>query len=142
MKQPPLPRSVRVLLALAGLYGLAAIVLSALGAHLVKPEVWTADYQAFLDARFLFLSHTLAMLALGLALGAGFPTGKPNRLPPRAWLLVGYGWALGALLFAGPIFVKAFSGYGGLGKLSPLGGTLLMVSWLGLGVLALFYRKK
>ncbi|MGY4877790.1 DUF423 domain-containing protein [Vreelandella aquamarina] len=48
-------------------------------------------------------------------------------------------WALGMLCFSGSLYLMALAGLR-LGVVTPVGGVLLMVGWLGLAVTALVHR--
>ena len=104
----------------ACLMGGAGVVLAAAAAHL-GPALQPG---AGLDgASLLLLIHAAAVLA-----AAGL---IPQRLlwPPLALLAIA-GFILGAALFAADISMRAFAGNRLFPMAAPIGGTLLILSWL------------
>lgn len=102
---------------LAGLSGAAAVALGAMGAHRTFPTPTTKeDLKKIFDVanRFHFL-HTLALLSVPLC---------------RRPYLVGGCFVTGITLFCGTCYYHAFTGERRLRKLTPLGGTCLMIGWL------------
>ena len=65
--------------------------------------------------------HTLALLALVVWL---------RHTPSRLLTVISSGFALGILLFCGAIYIKILCGAVLIGKLAPIGGMLLALSWL------------
>ncbi|WP_424813479.1 DUF423 domain-containing protein [Roseococcus sp. YIM B11640] len=107
----------RLCLSLAGISGLLAVGLAALGAH------------AALDAREMVQSvaallgwHAPALIGLGLW----------NR---RQGFVVAMVMALGLALFSAAVLVRAFTGTS-LGPAAPIGGTLTIAAWAILAVVA------
>ncbi len=109
-----------LLVVLAGLMGAGGVMLAAASAHAVP--------NAGLDsAGHLLLFHATAVLGATALLQAGLlwrPLG----------LLAAFGLALGAVLFAGDIALRAFAGHRLFPMAAPTGGTILIVSWLILAV--------
>lgn len=116
----PLPRPSalpRLLVAFAALNGAVAVAAGAFAAHGAGPQVkgllqTGAQYQ---------MVHALLALACAL-LGA--------RL--AGWLA-----AAGGLVFATALYLMALAGWLALGAVAPVGGALMIVSWLLLGWVAL-----
>lgn len=107
----------RTCLSLAGVFGLLAVGLAAIGAH------------AALESRDMVQSvaallgwHAPALIGLGLW----------NR---RQGFWVAAILAVGMALFAGAVLYRAFTGIS-LGPVAPTGGTLLMAGWALLAVIA------
>lgn len=112
-----------LLILLAGLMGAAGIWLSAAGAHSLPA--------AKLDvAGAMLLIHASAVLG-GLALTAQGLTIRPLALAACACL------ALGATLFAGDLGLRAYMGSRLFPGAAPVGGFILLVSWLALGLAGL-----
>lgn len=109
-----------LLIALAGLMGAGGVMLAAASAHAVP--------NAGLDsAGNLLLLHAAAVLGATTLLQAGLlwrPLG----------LLAACGLALGAILFAGDIALRAFVGHRLFPMAAPTGGMILIASWLVLAV--------
>lgn len=110
----------RLVLAVGLISGLLAVVLGAAGAH--GPLAPTdADAQRQLDTATLFhLAHSLGLMVL-----AFWPGGCVWRRG------IGLSWALGLLLFAGSLYALTMFASPWPGALTPLGGLLLMLGWIG-----------
>lgn len=106
----------------AGLLGMTAVVMGALGAHAVT------DLQASVSierASLYQLLHTLALLV------STFWTGRIIRL--SRWLMLS-----GIFLFSGSIYLKYLFNIPNATAYAPTGGTLLMLGWLGFSLSGLF----
>ncbi len=107
----------RPLPALATLNGLLAVAIGAFGAHAIadpQAKAWIATGATY------GLGHAAAALAVA----------ERNR--PAAWLMT-----LGALVFAGALYLIALTGQRMLGAVAPVGGTLMIVGWTWLLLAAL-----
>jgi uncharacterized membrane protein YgdD (TMEM256/DUF423 family) len=111
----------RLWLVLGAVFGLLTVTLGAFGAHGLRGRVaddllvtWGtgADYLGM---------HALALLACGL-----FALHIPGSrlIGAAAWCLV-----LGSLFFSGSLFALVLTGVRGLGAITPVGGTLLILGW-------------
>ena len=117
----------RLLLVLAGLMGAAGVVLSAVAAH-GKPG-------AGLDsAALMLLLHAVTLVGATALADSG-------RLWRPAGLLARIGWVVGALLFAGDIALRAWTGLRLFPMAAPTGGVLLILSWLIFVVAAVSRRR-
>ena len=113
----------QILIALAGLMGVAGIVLAAAGAH--------GKTGVGLDgAGYLLLIHAAAMLAGVIAARQGLV------LRPLGLTAVG-GFIAGAALFAADVAARAYLGHRLFPFAAPSGGMIMIASWLGLAVAAL-----
>ncbi|MEZ5816278.1 MAG: DUF423 domain-containing protein [Hyphomicrobiaceae bacterium] len=111
---------------LAGLMGAAGVVLAAVGAH--------AAPGAGLDsASQMLLFHALAVIGTCALSGA-------DRLWRAAAVLAMVGWIAGGTLFAGDIALRATIGHRLFPMAAPIGGSLLIASWL-IFVLAAAVRR-
>ncbi|CAB3237520.1 unnamed protein product [Arctia plantaginis] len=102
---------------LAGLSGAAAVVLGAMGAHRTFPEPETKeDLRKIFDTanRFHFL-HTLALVTVPLC---------------RRPAIAGAFFVTGMGLFCGTCYYHAFTGDRSLRRLTPIGGSCLILGWL------------
>jgi uncharacterized membrane protein YgdD (TMEM256/DUF423 family) len=114
---------VTTLIVLAGLMGAGGVVLAAAAAH--------AAPGAGLDsAGHMLLFHAAALLAGAAVLQTGL------LWRPLA-LVALLGFALGSLLFAGDLTLRAFAGHRLFPMAAPTGGTVLIVAWLALALAAL-----
>ncbi len=99
----------RALPALAAVNGLLAVAVGAFGAHAI------ADPQA------------KAWIATGATYGLGHAAAAfavMARSRGAAWAMT-----LGALLFAGALYVLGVTGQRWLGMVAPVGGTLMIAGW-------------
>ena len=113
----------QILIALAGLMGVAGIMLTAASAH-SKPGVGLDS------AGYLLLIHAVAVIAGIAAIRSGV------ILRPLD-LIALCGFALGAALFAADVAARAYLGGRLFPFAAPSGGVILIVSWLTLIAAAL-----
>ncbi|XP_073946199.1 transmembrane protein 256 isoform X2 [Choristoneura fumiferana] len=102
---------------LAGLSGAAAVVLGAMGAHRTFPETDTKeDLRKIFDTanRFHFL-HTLALMTVPLC---------KRPYIAGAFFMAGMG------LFCGTCYYHAFTGDRSFRRLTPIGGSCLILGWI------------
>lgn len=112
----------RVHLFVAGLMGAAGVALLAASAHALGSTAGTAAN--------MLLFHAPAVMAATLGRKAGSLHDGIARYAIFAMIL-------GVALFAGDMSVRAFGGERLFAMAAPLGGTLTILSWLGLGLGAL-----
>ena len=106
-----------ILLVIAGLMGAAGITLSAVGAH--------AYPGAGLDsAGQILLFHAAAVMGVAAAIDRGLLSRTLGI--PAAWGLV-----VGSALFAGDVSLPIYAGVGLFPRAAPVGGIILIVSWIG-----------
>ena len=107
---------ISLLLFLAGLMGAGGVGLAAAAAHV-------APASGLEGAAYLLMIHAAA------ALGAGALTRAGLAWAPFGTLAM-MGFVLGGALFAGDISMRAFAGHRLFPLAAPIGGTLLILSWL------------
>lgn len=119
----------RGLVVVGAVFGALAVLLGAFGAHGLEGRVTPERLAVWETASHYLGWHATTLLALAL-LG--------ERLAARR-LAGAAGWcmAAGTLVFSGSLFVLVLSGQGAWGAITPIGGVLLAVGWLGLAVAAL-----
>lgn len=106
---------------LAGLAGFSAVALAALGGHWVEGD---DALRAWRSANQLHGWHAVALLGLAAAL----------QVLDSRWLRwSAIGMALGLVLFSGSLYSAALGANFPAGT-APLGGVLLMLSWLGVAL--------
>lgn len=113
----------RALLMAAALSAALAVIAGAFGAHGAaspKAAEWLrtgGEYQ---------LIHAVAVLALALN----------GRFTRQAWLMLA-----GAAIFALTLYAMALGGPTWLGAVTPVGGTLMIISWLWIALSAARYPE-
>ncbi len=114
---------------LIGLYGAVVVGMSAAISHVFLAQMTDKQLASLLSSTALLAFQTLALLAFGLYLKTLASLGK--LLP-----LVVIGWHLGLWLFVYTVWAGLFALPLHVGQLAPLGGQLLLISWLLLAVIA------
>jgi uncharacterized membrane protein YgdD (TMEM256/DUF423 family) len=130
--------SMRMILVVACALGALSVILGAAGAHALVDEL-SADssrVRAFEVALRYHQLHAVVLLILGFA-GLHWGGAFGRRLRIAAWLFLA-----GMALFCGSLYGFAFGGPEGLTKVSPFGGTTLIIAWLAGGWAALAAREK
>ena len=117
----------RILVIFAGLMGAAGVMLAAASAHL-------AHEGGLQTASSMLLFHAPAVLAAALLIERGLVHGKTGHL-------AAFGFVVGATLFAGDLSMRQFAGHRLFPFAAPIGGTLLIASWLMLAVCAALRRQ-
>ncbi|XP_071950541.1 transmembrane protein 256 homolog [Antedon mediterranea] len=101
---------------LAGVSGAIAVTLGAYGAHVLKNKDGNEhNKQVFETASRYHFYHTFALLAMPLC----------NRP-----ILAGSLMAIGMMIFCGTCYYQGLTGDSSLVRLTPWGGTILIISWL------------
>jgi uncharacterized membrane protein YgdD (TMEM256/DUF423 family) len=113
----------QILIALAGLMGAAGIVLAAAGAH-SKPGVGLDS------AGTLLLIHALAVLAT-VALA------RQGLIERPLGVVTVWGFVIGGALFAADVAARVYLGFRLFPFAAPLGGLIMIASWLVLVAAAL-----
>lgn len=111
----------RLLLALAGLFGALGVAASAAGNHGAETNLSTAG-------TFLIL-HAAALV--------GLSAWRDNR----AALLAGCVLAVGVILFAGDLAMRARAGTALFPMAAPIGGGAMILGWLGVAIAGLWKPK-
>jgi len=109
------------LILVAGFYGAFGVVLAALAAHLKGGTGLSTA------ADFLMIHACLVVSLCALA-------GQVTR--PRAWLFVGTMVLVAVTFFSGDITLSSLASRRLFPMAAPTGGTLLILSWLGVSLLA------
>jgi uncharacterized membrane protein YgdD (TMEM256/DUF423 family) len=117
----------RILVILAGIMGADGVVLAAASAH--QP-----DAVRLAAASSMLLFHATAVLAVAALLERGI-------VHARIGLAAAFGFVIAAVLFAGDLTLRQYTGHSLFPMAAPTGGTLLIVSWLALAVAAAWPRR-
>jgi len=120
-------RLLRILVILAGVMGADGVLLAAASAH--QP-----DATRLAAASSMLLFHATAALAVVALADRGV-------IDIRIGITSAFGLVIAAALFAGDLTLRQYAGHGLFPMAAPTGGTLLIASWLVLGVAAAWPKK-
>jgi len=112
----------RLFLIAAAVSGFLAIAVGAFGAHALREILSPAAMEIYKTAVQYQMFNTSALLIIGL-LALKFPHNR--SLFWSGLLMVG-----GILLFCGSLYGLSISGIRWLGIITPIGGVLMLISWL------------
>ena len=101
-----------------------AVGLGAFGAHALKPVLTPPELSTFETAVRYQMYHALALVAAGL--GGRF--WAPEI--PRNFVLAGWCFAVGTILFSGSLYALSLSDALWLAYVTPVGGTLFIAGWI------------
>jgi uncharacterized membrane protein YgdD (TMEM256/DUF423 family) len=111
-----------LILAWAGIAGAVGVALAAVAAHRV-------DSPALATAATMLTLHVAAAVGI-IAVGMQVPR-------PRLWQAAGLLMLFSASLFSGEIALHTLTGNAAFQMLAPVGGTLMIASWLAVSGLAI-----
>lgn len=118
----------RWLLPIAAVSGALSVGLGAFGAHALRQTLTEARRETFeVAVRYQFY-HSLALF------GVAILASRTPPLPSAGWigaLLLG-----GIVLFSGSLYALVWTDKSWLGAITPIGGVLLILGWLGLALAA------
>jgi uncharacterized membrane protein YgdD (TMEM256/DUF423 family) len=120
-------RLFRILIVLAGVMGADGVILAAASAH--QP-----DATRLASASSMLLFHAIAVLAVVALTERGV-------IHARIGIAAAFGFVIAAALFAGDLTLRQYAGHSLFPMAAPTGGTLLIVSWVGLAVAAAWPRN-
>ncbi len=112
-------------LMLAAISGMLAVILGAIGAHVLKNIISSEMLDAYKTGVQYQFYHTFALLAVGILM-------QFNSSKALYWSA--YLFATGIVLFSGSLYVMAISGIKALGIITPLGGIIWIAAWILLAV--------
>jgi len=115
-----------IFLILAAVLGASALLVGSLGAHLWQDLLTDPDTAS----RFQRAENYLFYHALGLAVVAQLV----ERFPTQKFQSVGWCLAAGVFIFSGSLLVYSVTGFQPIIKITPLGGSLLILGWILLGI--------
>jgi uncharacterized membrane protein YgdD (TMEM256/DUF423 family) len=123
------PRTMhRTLFVIAALFGLAAVLLGAFGAHGLEGRV-SAERVVVWETG----AHYLGWHATTLLVIAMLGSGRTGRLA----VIAGWVMAAGAAIFSGSLFLLVLTDTPALGAITPFGGLALAAGWAILAAAAL-----
>mgnify|MGYP003305741804 FL=1 len=115
-----------IFLILAAFLGALALLIGSLGAHLWQDILADRDSVG----RFHRAENYLFYHALGLAVVAQLV----ERFPAQKFQSVGWCLTAGVIIFSGSLLVYSVTGFQPIIKITPLGGSLLILGWILLGI--------
>jgi len=121
-------------LILGSVFGFFAVIIGAFAAHGLKPKISLESMQSFETGVRYQMYHALLLLLVG----------NLDSVSAKAKKIIFYLIGFGVLLFSGSIFCLATNSlsnfnFGIIGFITPIGGLLLILSWL---VLFIEFVKK
>ena len=120
-------RAYRILIVLAAVMGADGVILAAAAAH-------GAEASRLASASSMLLFHATAVLGAVAVVDRGL-------VHARLGLLSAAGFVIAASLFAGDLTLRQYAGHGLFPMAAPTGGTLLIASWLTLGIAAAWPKR-
>ena len=110
---------------LAGLSGISAVALGAMGAHSLRENIAQHAGQSIWQTAVEYhLAHAVALLTL-----AGWSAGNADRRSRyAAWISML--WMIGILFFSGSLYALALGAPPVVGPLTPIGGVFLLAGWV------------
>lgn len=117
----------RILIVLAAVMGADGVILAAASAH-------GTDASRLVSASSMLLFHASAVLGAVALIERGI-------VHARLGLSAAAGFVIAASLFAGDLALRQYAGHGLFPMAAPTGGTLLIASWLVLGIAAAWPRR-
>jgi len=110
-----------ILLIVAAVYGLTAVALGAMGQHAFGLVPGTRESLLFQHAYTYQLIHALLLIWVASQFDQGF------------WVRsAAYALILGVLMFCGGLYLLVFAGKTAFSWVTPVGGSLIILSWLNL----------
>jgi uncharacterized membrane protein YgdD (TMEM256/DUF423 family) len=112
----------RHILALAAIAGGSAVIMGALGAHLLRPAMDPEQRALYATAVNYHFYHALALMVIGIR--AQQRRSARPRLSIAAWAI-----CIGILLFSGSLYLLALGGGIWLSFVPPFGAMALLIGW-------------
>ena len=106
---------------LASLFAALAILLGAFGSHALKERLSAQSLEVYDIATRYLMFHALGIFLIALL---GFQLPKESLETPVTMMIVG------TSIFSGSLYLIAMLDFKKLGMVTPIGGLLLIVSWL------------
>lgn len=127
----PLTPDARRFFTLGAVSASIAVAAGAFGAHALRARLAPRLLEVFETAARYQMYHALALLAVAWLVdrAAGTPAERPATV-------AGWAFVVGTVLFAGSLYLMAFTGVGVLGAITPLGGVGFLIGWVSLALAA------
>ena len=120
----------QIFLIAGALYGATGVAAGAFGAHALKTRMGPESLATWDTAVFYQLVHALALLAVAGLMRVSH-LGDPHA-STTGYLVAGWGFIVGVLLFSGSLYGLTLGGPRLLGPITPIGGLALITGWFGL----------
>ena len=109
-----------------------AVILGAFGTHGLKGKVAYDLLQIYETGTYYLMIHAIGTLIYGLWFR--IVTSQTSLPKIRIWP-VQFFWA-GCLIFTGSLYAITFTGIRGFGMITPIGGLLFILGWIGFAIQA------
>lgn len=109
---------------IGAIYGALSVLLGAFGAHALAERLSPKYMAIFQTATHYLMFHALGLIAYGFWL----------KWNPQSSLLASYSFILGCVLFSGSLYALSLTEIKILGAITPLGGILFIIGWIGFAV--------
>ena len=106
---------------LASLFAALAILFGAFGSHALKERLSVQSLEVYDIATRYLMFHALGIFLIALL---GFQLPKESFKMPAMMMIVG------TFIFSGSLYLISILNFKKLGMVTPIGGLLLIVSWL------------
>ncbi len=118
----------RILLSVAGIAGATAVMAGAFGSHALKGQLSPDALAIWQTGVFYHLTHAIVLLIIAFGTAG---------LEERVRFIAGIMFALGIILFSGPLYLLSLTSIRALGMITPVGGVLLIAGWITIASAAL-----
>jgi uncharacterized membrane protein YgdD (TMEM256/DUF423 family) len=113
-------------ISLGSLSAALAVILGAFAAHSLKSKISPESLATFQTGVQYHFYHSLGLIIVGIV---NHITKTSTALTSAGWLML-----LGIILFSGSLYILSFTGVRSIGIITPIGGTLFIVSWVLLAI--------
>jgi uncharacterized membrane protein YgdD (TMEM256/DUF423 family) len=110
----------RTFLLIGALAGFTAVALGAFGAHGLRARLSPEMLAVFETGVRYHMYHALALLGTAAAM---------ERVGGRLFVVAGWFFVAGIVLFSGSLYLLALTGVAKLGAVTPLGGLAFLIGW-------------
>ena len=127
------------LLIISSILGASGVILGAFGAHALKSTLSESQLLSYETGILYHLLHSIVILIIGIL----YHITKNKR-----FITAGYIMIAGVLLFSFSIYLLSLKDYFGipelkvLGPVTPIGGTLIIISWILIFINALSIKNE
>jgi uncharacterized membrane protein YgdD (TMEM256/DUF423 family) len=104
----------------ASIFGFLSVALGAFGAHSLKNILDEYGKAIYEKAVLYQMFHTLALFLVGVLC---------HLFKEASFLLAGWGFFVGILLFSGSLYALAITGLKWMGAITPIGGVASLFGW-------------